>query len=208
MQQAAVSYALTNKDRVKKILGITGTPNDVVVDALIAGVTDFVEGECGGRRFLRTTYTNELITIYNPNQKMLAVKNIPLVSVSALQYRQGLKSSPNYTDFATDDWEIVNDGDAGLIRVWGLSADINFVRISYVAGYLIDFDNTGTPAAHNLPFDLSNLAERLTVKLFKRREHEGVQTESYEGGTITWKDLLDKADEQVIARYRRPPAFV
>jgi hypothetical protein len=207
MSEKPISYALTTKGRVKDRLGLDKGNFDTLLDRIIAGVTDLIEGECGGRRFLRTTYTNELITIFNSNQKILPVKNIPLVSISSLQYRTGLKSNPNYTDFNDDDWEILDDGASGLIRVWGLSQDINMVRLTYIGGYLIDFDNAGT-ATHTLPFDLSDLAERLTIKLFKRREHEGKASESFEGGNISWKELFDDVDKAVIARYKRLPVFI
>lgn len=208
MTQTPLTYALTTKDRVKARLSQTGTAFDTVIDAMIGAVTDRVEGECGGRRFLRTTYTNELITIFNTNQEILSVRNIPLISVSSLQYRTGLKSNPNYTSFNTDDWEIINDGAAGLIRVWGMSAAVNLIRISYIGGYLIDFSNAGSPTAHTLPLDLSDLAERLTVKVFKKREHEGKASEAFEGATVTWEKFITDDDRAVISRYTRLPTFV
>ena len=210
MSEKPITYALTTKGRVKDRLGLKEAHFDTLFDRIIAGVTDLIEGECGGRRFLRTTYTNEVITIFNSHQKILPVKHVPLVSISSLQYRTGLKSNPNYTNFNTDDWEILGDGASGLVRVWGLSADINFVRITYVGGYLIDFPNAGDQSSvtHNLPYDLSDLAERLTIKLFKRREHEGKASEAFEGTTVTWKDLIDDVDKQILARYKRLPSFV
>ncbi len=207
MSEAPIAYALTTKARIKDRLGIKEAGFDTVIDRIIAAATDHIEGLCGGRRFLRTTYVNELITIFNANQKILALKNIPLISVESLQYRTGLKSSPNYTDFNNNDWEIYNDGLSGMIRVYGLFNDTNSVRVSYTAGYLIDFPNAGS-ATHTLPFDLSDLAERVTIKLFKRREHEGKQSEVFEGTTVQWKSLFDEDDKDVIARYRRVPQFV
>lgn len=207
MSESVISYGLTTKARVKDRINISTANHDALIDRLISGVTDLIEGECGGRRFKRSTYTNEIITIRNANQRFLLLKNTPIISVSSLQYRTGLKSNPNYTDFNNDDWEIVNDGASGMIEVYGLSRDVNFIRISYVAGYLIDFDTAGS-ATHTLPFDLSDLAERLTIKLFKRREHEGKSSETFESGTVQWKDLIDPIDRAVINRYSRIPQFV
>lgn len=210
MSEKPITYALTTKGRVKDRLGLKEANFDTLLDRLIAGVTDYIEAECGGRRFLRTTYTNEVITIFNSQQKILPVKHIPLVSISSLQYRTGLKSNPNYTNFNNNDWEILGDGSSGLVRVWGLSADINFVQITYIGGYLIDFPNAGDQSniTHNLPYDLSDLAERLTIKRFKKREHEGKASEGFEGGTVTWKELLDDDDKATITRYKRLPQFV
>ncbi len=208
MNQIEIAYALTTVDRVQTRIGLGTAVGTPVLAAIIAAVTDRIEGECGGRRFLRTTYTNEIITIFNQNQKYLNVKNTPIESVSSLQYRTGLKSAPNYTDFNNDDWEIVNDGKEGMIRVYGLFADINAVRISYVAGYKIDFTNTGSPTAHTLPADITDLAERLTVKIWKRREREGNSTESFEGNTVTLDKLLNDDDKEILSRYKRLPQFI
>src|SRR3990167_3667695 len=127
--QTLQAYALTDSDRVKSRLGITGTAFDTVITIIIAGVTDLIEGECGGIRFKETTYTNEVYSIYGANQKFIQLKQAPVGTVTAVQYRAGLKSDPNWTDFATDDWDLVGDGGSGLIRVYGLSSGINAVRV-------------------------------------------------------------------------------
>lgn len=206
-QEKPIDYALTTKARVKDRLSITETGFDTLFDRLIAAVTDMIEGECN-RRFKQTTYTNEVYSVFNPNQKMLALNQIPIVSISSFQYRFGLKSSPNWTDFNTDDWEIVNDGGSGLVRVYGLYSNINAVRVSYVAGYLIDFANAGNSTLHQLPFDLSDLAERLVIKLFKKRENEGKLSESFQSGSVTWKDFIEDFDQKTMDGYKRLPAFM
>jgi len=208
MSEVIASYALTTVARVKDRLNMSESNLDTVLARIISGVTDLIEGECGGRRFLETTYTNEIVTIFNKNQKMLGLKNFPISSISSLQYRTGLKSNPNYTDFNTDDWEILGDGASGLIRVYGLFNEVNALRMTYVAGYKISWDNVGNVAIHNLPADLSDLCERLTIKLFKKREQEGKTSETFEGATVTYEDLINDADKRIIARYRRLPAFV
>ena len=207
MPEKIITYALTTKERVKDRINLTNPDLDTLLDRLIAGVTDYIENYCG-RRFLRTTYTNEVITIRHPGQKMLTTQNIPIVSVSSLQYRTGLKSNPNYTDFNTDDWEIMNDGEEGLIQVYGLFRQINAVRISYVAGYLIDFKNAGDSTLHTLPFDLSDLAERLVIKRFKRREQEGRVSEAFDGATVAWESFLTEDDKMTLGSYERVPEFV
>lgn len=208
MSENPIAYAITTKARVKDLIGLDNANHDTNLDRIIGAVTDFLEGECGGRRFKEATYTNELHTIYNIGQKYLQLKNIPVGTVTALQYRAGLKSDPNWTDFATDDWELVNDGASGMIAVIGIPTGVNLIRVSYTGGYKIDFANVGS-ATHTLPLDLSNLAERLTVKIFKRRENEGKISEAFEGGTVQWDKLLaDDFDKGIIARYRRVPQFV
>ena len=207
MAEQQITYALTNKARVKARMGMQEANLDTLIDRLIAESTDFIEGESGGRRFLRTTYTNEVYSVYNATA-MQALKNIPIISVSSVQYRYGLKSNPNWTEFNTDDWEISEDGGSGIIRIAGMPTGVNSIRFSYIAGFLIDFDSAGSPASHTLPADLSGLCERLVIKKLNRRNKEGLSTESFEGGTVTYKELLDDEDKAVIAKYRRVPRFV
>jgi len=207
MAETPINYGLTTKERVKTRLNITESNFDTLIDRLIASVTDTIESNCN-RRFKRTTYTNEVYSVYNYQQKMLPLNNIPVIEVTSAQYRTGLKSSPNWTDFNTDDWEIVGDGASGLLRIWGLFDGVNSMRFTYTAGYLIDFDNAGSATVHSLPFDLSDLAERLVCKLFTRREHEGKLSESFQGSSVTWKELFDDSDKDVMNTYKRLPVFI
>lgn len=208
MSETPITYALTTKQRVKDRISLTVSDHDQVIDRIIAAITDFVEGECGGRRFLRTTYTNEVYTIFNTDQKYLALNNIPIGTVTAVQYRAGLRTNPSWTNFAADDWDMSEDGKNGLLRIWGISTGINTIRVSYTAGYLIDFANAGSATAHTLPADLSDLAERLTIKVFQRREKEGRTSESFEGGSIQWKEHVDDLDQRTLDRYKKIPQFV
>ncbi len=208
MAENPITYALTTKQRVKDRMNLSVADHDTLIDRIIAAITDFVEGECGGRRFMRTTYTNEVYTIFNTNQKYLALNHIPIGTITAVQYRAGLRTSPTWTNFAADDWDMLEDGKNGLVRVWGISTGANAIRVSYTAGYLIDFANAGSPTAHTLPADLSDLAERLVIKVFKRRNDEGKASESFEGGTVQWKDHVDDLDKRTLDRYKKIPQFV
>lgn len=210
MAEKILSYALTSLPRVKDRFVIEGDGHDIVLTRLINGVTDFIESQCGGRRFLETTYTNEVYTIYNANQKYIPLKNSPVGTVTAVQYRSGLKSNPNWTSFNVDDWELSEDGTSGLVRVHGILRGINLMRVSYVAGYKIDWGSAGdvSAATHTLPADLSDLAERLVNKAFTRRNKEGIASEAFNGGSVSYKDFLDTYDQETISRYTRLPMFV
>ena len=54
---STLAYALTTKEKVKAYLEITDASKDTIIETLIDQVTDFIEGYCGGRRFLESTYT-------------------------------------------------------------------------------------------------------------------------------------------------------
>lgn len=202
------TYGLTTETRVKARLGVTAVDAnlDAMYKRLVYSATDFIERACGGRRFQRATYTNE---IYDGNEPgdgaalpWLFLRNAPLVSVSAFEYRAGSNVSPSWTAFAAGSYE--TDLKTGSLYVYGnMPRGSQNIRVTYVAGYLIDFANEYDSALHNLPFDLSDLCERLVTKLIKRRESEGRSQESFNNSSINWGDFIEAHDRTIIANYRR-----
>lgn len=195
-------YALTTIDRVRNIrLRIESDGFDDLFANLINAVSDFIEGECN-RRFMATDY-EELHTIHTYGQKMLILRSAPVSEVTKFQYRSGTKTNPTWNDVDSDSWEL--DGEAGIIETDGLLE--KFLKVEYNAGYLIDWENEGDLEKHNLPSDLTDLAERLVIKLYKRKEAEGKISEGFDGAQIAWRDDLTKEDRAVIDRYRRLPTL-
>lgn len=202
------SRALTTVARVKTRLSITESGFDTLLERMIMGVTDHLESLCG-RSFGTATYTNEVYSVYGANQEMIALKNTPVTALSSLSYRAGTPSTPSWTAFTTDQFELVGDGKSGLVRIYGgIPRGVNTLRATYTAGYKIDFSQPATTSAHTLPFDLSDLAERMVVKLFKKRDAEGKSSESFNGGSITWESLISATDREIINRYTRIPSFI
>lgn len=206
---ANITYALTSTDRVKNRIAIdsTDTTRDTVIKRMIYSATQFIEHACGGVRFERTTYTNEVYD-GSPKQNMetslpfLILKNSPVISISSFQYRTGSRSNPTWVSFATDDYE--PDNETAMLRVWGgLPRGLQNIRVSYVAGYLIDFANEFDGALHTLPFEVSDLCERLVTKLLKRRESEGRSQESFNNSSINWGAFLEAHDREILANFRR-----
>jgi len=198
------AHALTTKERVKARIEMTGTGLDTVIDRMIAASTDYIENATG-RRFKRTTYANEIYDGAdigpNPSGKpFLLLRHAPVASVTSIQYRQGTVSSPTWTSFTADDY--ILDPVSGIVQV-SLPEGFQNVRVSYVAGYLINFDDEYDLTEHTLPFDISNLCERMVVKAIKKRDSEGRSQETFKDSTITWSGLLDAEDKDILANYRR-----
>lgn len=201
------SRALTNLERVKTRLSIDNANSDTLIERLIMGVTSHLESLCN-RSFGEATYTNEIYSIPN-NMEMMALKQTPITTLTSLQYRAGTPITPSWTSFTANDYELINDGKSGLIRVYGsLGRGSNSVRATYTAGYKIAFATPENTALHTLPFDLSDLAERLVTKRLKKRDHEGKLNESFDGGTVTWDAFIDANDREIVNRYTRLPSFV
>ncbi len=208
MAEIIYPFSLTTLARVKARLSMTTTGWDAVLIRLINAATDYIQGECC-RQFLQATYTNEVHSIYGIGQRYLLLKQSPVVSISSLQYRVGLKTNPSWTDFIADDWELLEDGQSGMIRIYGpILRGTNVIRVTYLAGYLIDWANAGDTTKHTLPADLTDFCERLVTRWFKRREAEGKEQESFNGSTVKWKEELTVEDKQTIAGYKRLPVFV
>ena len=207
MAESLLSYALTTVQRLKDRLVISGSTHDTQLQRLANGITDFIESYCN-RRFLRTTYTQEVYSIHAKNARFLILRNAPVASISAFQYSIGTPSNKSWTDYSADDYELVENGKSGLIRCYAtLPYGTNTVRVTYAAGYLINFGNAGDNSTHTLPADLTEVAERMIVRAFKRRDNEGKDTESFDGGSVTWSKYLTDDDKVILAKYERLPEF-
>lgn len=201
-------HALTSLARLKQRLTITSVDLDPVLERIINAATGYIEKHCN-RRFKKTTYTNEVHTVHARGQDMIALKQVPVVTLTSAQYRAGTPSSPSWTSFIADEFELVEDGKSGLIRIYGgVPYGTNSIRFTYDAGYLIDFTDPTNPSLHTLPDELSDMCERIAVKLWKRRESEGKAQEAFEGGSVTWETLLTGDDQDILDQYARMPEFV
>lgn len=199
-----INYALTTKERVKARIEMTASALDDVIETWIATATDFIEHSCGGRRFKETTYTNEVYDgsgLYsNPTKNnFLILRNTPIATVSKIEYKTGLNSNPSWVEYSVNDYDVMPNG---AIRI-SLPEGYQNVRVTYTAGYKIDFANQYNTANHTLPFDLSNLAEKMVIKLLKKRESEGKSQETLRDSTINWGSFIDSEDQVVINTYKR-----
>lgn len=207
-QEIIASRALTNLNRIKTRLGIETSGFDTLLERMIMSITDELESRAN-RKFATATYTNEVYTIHNHGTDMLSLNNTPVTTLTSVQYRAGTPATPTWTSFTANEFELVSDGKSGLVRIYGgVPYGTNAIRATYVAGYKIDFENPTDTTKHTLPFDLTDLAERLVTKRFKKREHEGKTNESFEGGQVTWEALLTAEDREILARYSRLPVFI
>lgn len=203
---SAVTYALTNKTRIKSRLGITTTSFDDLFDALISATTDRIE-KMTGRRFYQTAYSNELYDgsdIYGSPQLVLIVKNGPITGTPTLEYKTGSNASPTWVDYTVEDYDI--DTDAGLIYMKsGLPRGKQNVRLSYTGGYVISFTGTyDIGGTHTLPLDITEVCEKAVIRVFKKRDSEGRASESFAESSITWeKDVFMPEDIATIKNYRR-----
>jgi hypothetical protein len=187
---------------------------DTVLTRMINNVTEFISGQCNGKRFVQGTYTNETYSPSGAGQQYLMLRQTPVFSMSSFQYRAGTPTNPAWTNFIGDQYELVDpitDPISGLVyypksivRVYGVMPHIyeNSIRATYVAGWPVDWPNAGNGTTHLLPSDLTDLCENLVVRRFKRRHLAGQSSQALEGATHSWRNDLDADDLDTIGKYQ------
>ena len=211
MAEQIYTNALTTIQRVKDLMGITVTDNDVILTRLINAATDFIEDYCD-QNFKTQSYV-EKYSIWGDSMEFLQLNNRHVTVLTKVEVRTGTPSTPNWSTLGADFYELLEDGEAGMIRLYPgfaplLYTNSNALQVTYTAGYKIDFTNFGNKTLHDLPADLSGLCERLVIRWWKRRESGGKQSESLQNSSINWRKELDDEDIDTLQRYSRPNRFV
>ena len=149
------------------------------------------------------------IQISNAASGTQSASSFQIVGLTSFQWRPGTPSSPSWIDFIPDQFELLEDGKAGIIRLYGVMPRLysNTVRISYWAGYVVNWANAGDYNTHTLPSDLTNAVENIVVRIFKRRDLAGKTAEALEGATTTWDKDLNMEDKSVFGHYRMTPSI-
>lgn len=170
-----MANALTTKANIKDRLKITATTFDTLIDKLILAVTARMEAMCN-RQFTLATYTNEIhdgSDWYGSARTILLPVNAPIGNVSSIQYKAGNNTTPNWTDFNSDTYDI--DYDNGMIYFDNpLPRGKRNIRITYTAGWdgydvgVTSYWNfnvtpTGTVNGSNGDFTLPEDADELIV---------------------------------------------
>jgi hypothetical protein len=152
-----------------------------------------------------TDWSSSNVTLSQPATINSSTANIEISGLLGFQWRAGTPSNPNWTSFITDQYELLEQGHSGIIRVYGTMPRVysNMLRATYVAGYPIDWQNAGNGTSHQLPADLTNTCENLVVRIYKRRLLEGKASEAIQGATTSWRDQLDAFDKETIQNYKR-----
>lgn len=194
---AVVPYALTSRDNVKAFVGITDTSKDTLIDSLINGATDFIEGYCGGRRFASTSYVEVKDT---HNSRFIFLNQRPATAITKVEYRSGVPSAPVWNTYSADSYlTYLNEGYLAFFSMF--KPILQAFRVTYTAGYVIDFTgNTGT-----LPNDLIQLTNELVATTLNQRGSQGVVQEQTEGQSVQYatdRYSLDNNHKAVLNKYK------
>lgn len=192
---AVEAYALTSLTSLKTHLGISTSTHDTLLETLIDAASDWIENECGGRRFFETTYTQELYDGDHDHtgRRWLQLKNFPITSTEAFvaQYKTGSNSSPTWTSFTVDEFEKYDDS-GRVYFTGGLRPGRLNIRVTYSAGYA------------SIPHDLAHAANKLAAKAYNRRKSEGTLEEEVGTARIQWAGMMDTELMNILSRYKDP----
>ncbi|HEX3721246.1 MAG TPA: hypothetical protein VHV31_00550 [Nitrolancea sp.] len=187
---------------------------DIVLIRAINWATNYISNECGRTSFVQQTFVDDTYSIDNARQSVLRLRNTPAFSISSFQWRAGTPTNPSWTDFIPDQYELIDPRTdpisgtvwypSGLVRVYGVLPRFssNMIRVTYVAGYPVNWANAEDHNTHWLPGDLTSVCENLVVRRFSRRQLAGKSSQSLSGANESWRNTLDSEDLAVIAQYR------
>lgn len=181
---ASVAYAITTTAKVKALLGLTtvDAARDALLDTMVSGITDMIERYCGGRRFKATDYVEIRDTA---SSKTLTTLQYPVNTLTLLEYRSGVPSNITWTTYSPDAYLVKLK--AGVIQFFSKFTPFpQAFRITYNAGYLIDWAFETDPTKHTLPADLTMVATEMVAKRYTTRLAQGIKSESTEGQSITY----------------------
>jgi hypothetical protein len=214
--QITLSQASTQNNTGQTLTVVDQTTAfDAVFVRLINWASNYITNECGRTSFVQATYVNDTYSIDNSNQIFLLLRNMPVFSISSLQFRAGTPTNPSWTDFIADQYELVDPRTdpasgtvwypSGTVRVYGALPGVysNSVRATYVAGYPVNWANPEDHITHWLPGDITGVCENLVVRRFARRQLAGKSSQSLEGASTSWRNTLDQEDLDVLTQYRQ-----
>jgi hypothetical protein len=146
------------------------------------------------------------VTMSQPASVTLSGAQFEISGLIGFQWRAGTPSNPNWTAFIQDQFELVEQGHSGIVRVYGVMPRIynNMLRTTYVAGFPYDWQNAGNNiGTHQVPSDLTDTCENVVTRIFKRRQLAGQASENLQGATLSWRNDFDAQDKAVINHYKR-----
>ena len=127
---------------------------------------------------------------HNGDGYYLITDNYPIQSITSFELDNG------------GTWDSVPKVRFNSSGVIGYKTPVGFqnVRITYVAGYVIDWSDANK---HTLPADISELAKRFALRQYRKLGNEGEKTSNYTNSSLTWDDLIDATDKEIISKYQR-----
>jgi len=195
----------TTAEKVKARLSNYQDEWDELVDDVVRQASARIETYCE-RVFGRATYTQEIYDGVNSNGQpvqRLFLKQFPVVSIATLEYRSSKAATDTWAAYNAYDYDI--DLPAGILTLVGdtFPSGLRNVRITYVAGYLIDFTDEENTSVHTLPADITWAATEIALRIFNNRQRAGEASENNGGSTISKLEEVEKDVREVLDKWKK-----
>ena len=184
----------------------------ICLSQLIDNVTEWIEGQLGGRRIKETAYVDEE---HDGGEQDIFLNQFPIKASPALtgSFRTGPIETPTFQDFKVNDF--IPYLKAGFVHFFAKTPGGETIGVpgSTSKGSL-NLRFTYTAGFDPIPNDLELLAKQLVATLFQRRNAQGIKKETVEGSSIEYRspgdeneglseDGLTGVQKAVIDRYTR-----
>lgn len=196
---SVVDWAFTTLDEVKTFLGIAGTADDDLLEALIDNASSFIDNDC--RRRLKATDYDSAVTADQENcwydgdaSRILILRQYPVNSVSSLVVSGATIDAASVTDYYGSTGYVIYQSRGHLFYGSGFAAGIKNVRVSYNAGYATDSREW---------YELRQLCQSLVGWVFNNRSHLGFKSERFMNYAYTRGDLKEKWQMETLKRFNR-----
>lgn len=166
---------MITKDDFKNYRNITSADDDTKITLIVNAVKEFVKSYVG------RAIEQETVTEYFDGDDIngtIFLSNLPLISLTSIQFNQGTYSSPDWQDFDADDYQY--DMEIGEILIDKMYSGRRNIKVVYVAGYI----------TANIPNSLKVAALKLCSKIYDKGESEGFSNEEVAGASIQWGKFL------------------
>lgn len=179
---------ITDKTKVKALLGITTDENDALFDLLCSWVSDYIESYCS-ISFTEKQIVDEIYSSADFKFVFWLTKS-PVKTLTSIKK----KVDDNWKTLVEgDDYEIVLD--SGMITMDEIDNGISDLKVSYTAG-------------RDIPGAIEMVATQLVVSAFNRRSNQGVKSENLGDASIQWGDMISNDQKEILGRYSRGTSFI
>lgn len=202
--QSGSSLGVCTTDDVKTRLGISDSDYDVMIAAIVSGLTGRFDAFCG-RTLLQTAA--DVTEYYTGLSQHLQLNRYPVIAITSVKeaWDRDFDSATALT--AEEDYWPMSLGKNGILYReairWPVKPDS--IQVIYRGGYAAAGEEPGSSETA-LPAEIREAALQQATFIYKRRDDIGLSGVGFEGGSISkfaaMKLLPDV--EEVLKQYRRP----
>jgi hypothetical protein len=202
--QSGSSLGACTTDDVKTRLSISDSEYDVMIAAMIAGLTGRFDAFCG-RTLLQPA--GDVTEYYTGGSPYMQLNRYPVIAITSVKEAWDRDFDNATALTADDDYWPMNGGKNGIIHRnlvrWPVRPDS--IQVIYRGGYAAAGEEPGAGEIA-LPPEIREAAIMQATFIFKRRDDIGLSAVGFEGGSMSkfaaMKLLPDV--EKVLVQYRRP----